>query len=107
MTGAETPSFRLVITRPADGQDLARSLAGHAAELLSRPSFRAGIIGSAAIGALCARAGMRPVPALVLMMIAHTTAERLYEMAEDIHQAAVAQQEYQREPLNPDAPSPL
>lgn len=128
MTG-ETPGLRLTLRGLLDGQDLARSLAGHAVELLSRPSFRAGIVGSAAIGALCARAGMRPVPALVLMMVAHTAAERLWEMAEDIHETAVAQREYlkQREPLvfhgfgcpghtpgapaesclKPDAPSPL
>jgi hypothetical protein len=80
--------------KPVDGRELARTFAGTAVDMLSRPSFRAGIIGSAVVGALCSRAGMRPAPALVLMIIAHGAAERLWDMAEDIHETAVAQRDH-------------
>jgi hypothetical protein len=91
--------------KPVDGRELARAFAGTAVDMLSRPSFRAGLVGSAVVGAVCARAGMRPAPALVLMIVAHGAAERLWDMAEDVHGAALDQREYLKRLA--DAPSPL
>lgn len=73
-----------VVTLPADGREFARSLATSMAECFSRPSWRAGVVGSTVVGAVCMRQGMRPLPTFLLMVMAHYAAESLYGMAEDI-----------------------
>jgi hypothetical protein len=103
----ETPSFRLAFVRsgpPRGPEEVAQDIARTAVEMFSRPSFRAGVVSSAVVGTLCMRAGMRPLPALALMMVAHSAGERLFQMAEDIHGTVMEQDGARR---MPDAPSPL
>lgn len=82
-------SRELVIRLPA-GRDALREFAGGVAECFTRPSFRAGLVGSTVAGAVCMRQGMRPLPAFLIMLMAHYAAEGLYGMAEDIRDNVAA-----------------
>lgn len=83
-------SREITLRLPADGRELARGLAAGMAECFSRPAFRAGVVGSAVAGAVCMRQGMRPLPAFLVMLMAHYAAEGLYGMAEDIRDNVAA-----------------
>lgn len=95
---ARSSGLRLTLP-PLDGEELARSFAGQLARAVARPSFRAGVVVSTVTGAVCMRSGMRPWVAFAFMMAAHASGERLYQMAEDIHETAVVQRAYLNEQL--------
>ena len=73
-----------LVLKPVDGRELARSLASGMVECFSQPSFRAGMVGSSVVGAVCLQRGMGKLPTFLLMLMAHYAAAGLYEMAEDI-----------------------
>lgn len=77
------PSFSLAL-KPVDGRELARSVASGMVEMFSQPSFRAGMVGSSVVGAVCLQRGMGKLPTFLLMLMAYYAAAGLYEMAEDI-----------------------
>ena len=73
---------------------IAHTVAGKLVDSFQRPSFRAGVAGATVTGALCMRAGMRPAATFLVMLLAYSSAEQLWRMAEDIHETSIAQRAY-------------
>jgi hypothetical protein len=61
---------------------------------LRDPASRAGLCTSLLVTAMLARSGARAIVAIPIGVMAGLTAERLYQMAEDVHDTAIAQREY-------------
>ena len=72
-------------------------LAAQLADDLCLPEFRAGLIVTAITSALCAHAGIRFIPSLLLSVSAGYGAERAYVVVADMHQSAVATLDAYRE----------
>lgn len=88
-----TPEGALHLRLPR-GEVLPELAGGLVRQLMAdvrRPSWRAGFASSVAMAALLKRAGARPGLAFLACAAAWLATERLYEMAEDVHQAALAQ----------------
>lgn len=67
---------------------------------LQNPAARAGACASLLTAALLARSGARAIVAVPIALMMGLTVEKLYEMAEDIHEVSLAQQEYLRKQLD-------
>jgi hypothetical protein len=74
--------------------EMAQKVTKAAVAVFSKPSARAGLGASMLFGLVLVRAGLRPFPAALLGVAFGTTVERLYQMAEDVHETAIAQREY-------------
>ena len=74
--------------------DLAGSVVRSIIEDFRKPSARAGFCVATLVTVMLARAGARPFSAIPIAIMAGLTAERLYQMAEDVHDTAIAQREY-------------
>lgn len=59
-----------------------------------RPEYRAGFGAGLIVTLLLERQGMRALPAIFLGALTAVSVERLYVMAEDIHETALAQRAY-------------
>jgi hypothetical protein len=84
----------LVKLRTVDAGELAHTAADGIIDAFRRPEFRAGLAVALVTTAFLARGRMRPGPAIAIAMLAGNAAERLYGMAGDIHETAVAQREH-------------
>lgn len=74
--------------------ELARSAVKGVLSNLSRPSYRAGLGSSLLFTVFLAKNHVRPTIAIPLAVMLGATVEKLYEMAEDVHETALAQRTY-------------
>lgn len=75
-------------------RDLARGAARGLVRVVATPASRAGLVAAVGTAALMARAGARPLLSVSVAVLAGVTAEKLYKMAEDVHDTALAQGAY-------------
>ena len=75
-------------------RDIANEFVASFTEGMSQPATRAGFISSMLTSMLCARARLGFLPSVAIAVMVGVSVEHLYGMAEDIHETAVAQQDY-------------
>lgn len=85
-----------IIARGPD--DVIRAIAHGAVDSFiedwSRPAYRAAFAVSSVSAIIVMRLGASMLQAIIIGALVHVSAERLYEMAEDIHETALAQKAY-------------
>jgi hypothetical protein len=80
-------------------RDLARGAVSGLVRIVATPASRAGLVTAVGTAAVMARAGARPLLSVAVALLAGVTAEKLYEMAEDIRETSVLQRAYLNEQL--------
>lgn len=87
--------------------DVARGMVRQLASDLKRPAGRVGFAASMASAFALRRSGMPPLLAVLLGVAIGFSAEKFYEMAEDIHETSLEQRAYLHEQLRRQAEADL
>ena len=84
-----------VVRLPGDVlPDLAAKVVRDMVADFKRPEYRAGFVAGMVVSGILMRQGMRMLPACFIGALGAVSVEKLYVMAADVHETAIAQREY-------------